>query len=173
MQLLDSIAGCIALLSELEQMFLIKRIESPYPSIDVAVSPQQMQFTSPVADALERMQFDEMAFAIFDSDLAVGFFTLRRSDSDVIEQLRCDTRLTLQSFMIDARQQGKGYAKKALDQLPFLSRQYFANIDSIGLSVNCRNQAAYRLYEKNGFRDIGELYYGGSAGPQHIMIRDL
>lgn len=154
-------------------MFLIKRIESPYPSLDVSVAPEQMQFTSSVAEALERMQFDEMAFAIFDADQAVGFFTLRRSDSDVIEQLRCDTRVTLQSFMIDARRQGKGYAKKALAQLPALTRQFFMNVDSIGLSVNCRNTPAYRLYEKNGFRDSGELYYGGSAGPQHIMIMDF
>jgi len=154
-------------------MFVIERIESPYPSIDVSVSPEQMQFTSPVAAAIERMQFDEMAFVIYDSCLAVGFFTLKPSCSDVIEQLRSDKRVTLQSFMIDARHQGKGYAKKALAQLPQLAKQFFPGVASIGLSVNCRNRHAYQLYERNGFLDIGELYCGGSAGPQHIMVLEF
>ncbi len=154
-------------------MFRIERIEPPYPSVDVTVQPEQTQFTSPVSTAIEKMQFSEIAFVIRDSGTDVGFFTLIPSDSDVIYQLRSDNRVTLQSFMIDARQQGKGYAKKSLVQLPKLAKQFFPHIDSIGLSVNCRNKLAYQLYEKNGFRDIGELYHGGSSGPQHIMILAL
>jgi len=154
-------------------MFAIKVLEVPYPAIDVRMSPEQMQFTSPVERALARMQFDEKAFVIYDEDIAVGFFTLKPSHSDAVEELRSDTRLTLQSFMIDERRQARGYAKRALGQLPALARQYFANIESIGLSVNCRNEIAYRLYQKNGFLDTGELYYGGSAGPQHVMLMEI
>ncbi len=154
-------------------MFVIQRIEPQHSSIDVTVLPEQMQFTSPVASAIAKMHVNEMAFVIRDAGVNVGFFTLKPSDSDVIDQLRSDERVTLQSFMIDARQQGKGYAKKAMLQLPALAREYFPHIKSIGLSVNCRNQTAYRLYEKYGFRDIGEIYHGGSAGPQHIMVMEL
>ncbi len=154
-------------------MFVITRIEPPYPQIDVCVLPEQVQFIDPVEKAIATMQATEVPFLMKEDDMDVGFFTLRPAASDNIEQLRGDDKLTLLSFMIDARQQGKGYASRSLAQLPDLARQSFPYVQSIGLSVNCRNKAAYRLYEKNGFRDIGELYHGGSAGPQHIMVMDL
>lgn len=154
-------------------MFEIHRIEPPYPVIDVCVLPEQMQFIDPVEKALATMQPTEIPFLMRDGNIDVGFFTLRPADSDNIEQLRGDDRVTLLSFMIDSRQQGKGYASRSLAQLSNLAKEQFPHICRIGLSVNCRNTQAYRLYEKNGFRDIGELYHGGSAGPQHIMVMDV
>lgn len=154
-------------------MFVVQRIHPPYPKIDVRVSPEQVQFIDPVEKAIATLQPTEIPFLMRDDALDVGFFTLRPADSDNIDQLRGDDRVTLLSFMIDARQQGKGYASRSLGQLAKLARETFPHICSIGLSVNCRNTLAYRLYEKNGFRDIGELYHGGSAGPQHIMVMDV
>lgn len=154
-------------------MFVVQRLYPPYPKIDVHVSPEQVQFIDPIEKAIATMQPTEIPFLMRDGDIDVGFFTLRPADSDNIDQLRGDDRVTLLSFMIDARQQGKGYASRSLAQLPKLAKELFPYICSIGLSVNCRNTLAYRLYEKNGFRDIGELYHGGSAGPQHIMVMDV
>lgn len=154
-------------------MFVVQPILPPYPVIHVRVLPEQMQFIDPVEKAIATMQPTEIPFLMRDQDIDVGFFTLRPADSDNIEQLRGDDRVTLLSFMIDARQQGKGYASRSLAQLPKLAKEIFPYICSIGLSVNCRNIHAYRLYEKNGFRDIGELYHGGSAGPQHIMVMEV
>ncbi len=154
-------------------MLEIKQLHPPYPCIDVCVLPEQTQFIDPVERAIATMQPGELPFIMRDGELDVGFFTLRPADSDNIDQLRGDDRVTLLSFMIDARQQGKGYGSRSLAQLAGLAKQTFPHISSIGLSVNCRNTLAYRLYEKNGFRDIGELYHGGSAGPQHIMVMDV
>ncbi len=86
------------------------------------VSPEQVQFIDPVEKALATMQPTEIPFLMRDGDIDVGFFTLRPADSDNIDQLRGDDRVTLLSFMIDARHQGKGYASKSLVQLPKLAK---------------------------------------------------
>ena len=38
---------------------------------------------------------------------------------------------------------------------------------------NLLNPAAYASYLKAGFRDTGEIFTGGSRGPQHILCADL
>ena len=154
-------------------MFTIQRVFPPYAIINVCVLPEQEQFIDPVDKALSIMKEGEVPFVVRSDGQEVGFFTLRPSRDDEVEQLRSPNRCTLLSFMIDAQQQGKGFASKVLGKLPELVLATFPASNSVGLTVNCRNSQAYRLYEKNGFRDIGELYYGGCAGPQHIMIMDL
>jgi ribosomal protein S18 acetylase RimI-like enzyme len=151
----------------------VERLAPPYRAVEVRVHPEQEQFIDPVGKAISIMTAGEVPFVVrFDGE-DVGFFTLRPSADDEVEQLRSANRCTLRSFMIDAGQQGKGFASRALAELPGLVPASFPAASSIGLTVNCRNTQAYRLYEKNGFRDIGELYHGGSAGPQHIMVMDL
>ena len=39
------------------------------------------------------------------------------------------------------------------------------------LLVHCRNRAGIATYRKAGFVDTGELFGGGRAGPQHLMLR--
>ncbi len=154
-------------------MFKVERLHPPYPTIDVRVHPEQVQFIDPIEKAIATLTPTEIPFVMKDNEMAVGFFTLRQAHSDNIDQLRGDDRVTLLSFMVDSRHQGKGYASKSLAQLPELVKEIFPYTVSVGLSVNCRNKQAYRLYVKNGFRDIGELFHGGSAGPQHIMVMDI
>lgn len=151
-------------------VFTIERLFPPYSTVNVVVLPEQEQFIDPVEKALSTMKEGEVPFVMRSDAQDVGFFTLRPSTNDNVEQLRSADRCTLMSFMIDAQQQGKGFASQALAKLPELLSANFPSVTSIGLTVNCRNVAAYRLYEKNGFQDIGEKYLGGSAGPQHIMI---
>ncbi len=154
-------------------MFVIERIYPPYRHIDVVVLPEQVQFIGSLERAISTMHPAEIPFIVLDDSVDVGFFTLRPAASDDIEQLRGDDKVTLLSFMIDARQQNKGYGSRSLAQLPALALDAFPYVRSIGLSVNCRNINAYRLYMKSGFRDLGELYHGGSAGPQNIMVMEL
>jgi RimJ/RimL family protein N-acetyltransferase len=153
--------------------FIVEKLAPPYRKIDVQVLPEQEQFIDSVEKALSILTDGELPFAVQTGELDVGFFTLRPSDHDEVEQLRGAFRCTLRSFMIDARLQGKGFASKALAKLPDLMAAHFPQAKSIGLTVNCRNKAAHRLYEKNGFRDLDQLFHGGSAGPQHIMIMEL
>jgi RimJ/RimL family protein N-acetyltransferase len=156
-----------------ESVVTVQRLSPPYPALSVRVLAEQEQFIDPVEKALATMKDGEVPFVVRSEDQEVGFFTLRPSDNDEVEQLRSPNRCTLLSFMIDAQQQGKGFAAKSISKLPELVQANFPSANSIGLTVNCRNAHAYRLYEKNGFRDIGELYHGGKAGPQHIMIMNL
>ena len=41
------------------------------------------------------------------------------------------------------------------------------------LLVHCRNSRGVAVYRKAGFVDTGELFGGGRAGPQHLMLRPL
>jgi len=41
------------------------------------------------------------------------------------------------------------------------------------LAVHCRNRSAVATYRKAGFVDTGQWLAGGSAGPQHVMLRWL
>ena len=41
------------------------------------------------------------------------------------------------------------------------------------LNVDCRNLAAIRTYRRAGFVDTGEFHFGGSAGPQQLLVRRL
>ena len=41
------------------------------------------------------------------------------------------------------------------------------------LTVNVANPAAIAAYLRAGFVDTGELFHGGSAGAQHIMLHTL
>lgn len=79
----------------------------------------------------------------------------------------------LRTFLIDAKQQGRGFGTLAVKALfPYLKENY-ANYPRIYLTVNCKNPAAYTCYQKAGFHEAGEHYLGGAAGPQHIMYWDI
>lgn len=79
----------------------------------------------------------------------------------------------LRGFFIDARWQGRGLGGQAMQALlAWLVAQDPAT-RLLVLTVNCRNDAALALYRRAGFQDSGELYHGGRAGPQHLLLRHL
>jgi RimJ/RimL family protein N-acetyltransferase len=80
-----------------------------------------------------------------------------------------ESELGLRAFFIGAAHQGKGYGKDAVKVLREYLKDNYTEYNSISLTVNCENLAAYKCYLGGGFEDTGNLYYGGSAGPQHIM----
>ena len=53
--------------------------------------------------------------------------------------------------------------------LPGLVTRELPGARTVVLTVNVRNQVARQLYLRHGFTDTGELYLGGSAGPQHVL----
>lgn len=57
-----------------------------------------------------------------------------------------------------------------LRALPSYLNESYPERSAVYLTVNCRNVAAYQCYLKAGFQDTGNLYHGGPAGPQHIMM---
>jgi diamine N-acetyltransferase len=79
---------------------------------------------------------------VYDAGRMVGF-AMYGLDPD-------DESVNLLHFMIDGREQGKGYAKAALREL--LRRIHAAYPDQdVWLSLHPQNAAAIRLYERFGF----------------------
>ncbi|MNW68880.1 hypothetical protein D3C74_477650 [compost metagenome] len=59
-----------------------------------------------------------------------------------------------------------------MKQLPDWVREFHPEIDEIILAVNEGNKAAYQLYVKSGFLDLG-LTRMGNRGTQHILHYSL
>ncbi|OAJ95751.1 GNAT family N-acetyltransferase [Vibrio bivalvicida] len=81
--------------------------------------------------------------------------------------------LGFRAFLVDITCQGKGYGSATTAELGSYLAQQYPNFNTVYLTVNCKNPVAYRCYLNNGFSDSGELYLGGAAGPQHIMLMEL
>ena len=79
----------------------------------------------------------------------------------------------LRGFFIDARWQGRGVGRQALLALLAWLAAHDPATRLLVLTVNCSNDAALTLYRRAGFEDSGELYHGGRAGPQHLLLRTL
>jgi len=74
------------------------------------------------------------------------------------------------TLAVDKQFQRRGVGKMLLEHtLSAIHDRY----DALCLTVNVRNESATGMYLKFGFQDSGELYLGGSAGPQHILIFPL
>jgi diamine N-acetyltransferase len=63
-------------------------------------------------------------------------------------------------FFIDARYQGRGYARAALRALLALIRERLPRCSTIQLTVHAENERAQRLYRSAGFRATGGLIDG-------------
>lgn len=103
----------------------------------------------------------------------IGFFTLNFYSLALVHYCDNESECSIQSFMIDASCQRKGYAKKAMGEVVSLLREKHPEIKILKLTVNERNEAAKKLYLACGFKDTGKQYLGGSAGPQHIFSLTL
>src|SRR4029077_13269868 len=75
----------------------------------------------------------------------------------------------LRGFYLDAAAQGRGLGPAAIPQIPGLVRRLWPGVDHLTLTVNVTNVRAREAYLAAGFRDVGERYTGGSAGPQHVL----
>lgn len=109
---------------------------------------------------------------IFDGDRLVGVFKIDRAYEDG-QSFADPGAWGLRGMLIDAGAQGKGVGKSAFAKLPGYLRGQYPDLDSLWLTVNCKNPAARHVYLRGGWEDTGELYHGGRAGPQHILRLSL
>ncbi|MDQ3495350.1 MAG: GNAT family N-acetyltransferase [Pseudomonadota bacterium] len=117
---------------------------------------------------------DSEAMAILADDRVIGFYRLDYQPTVVARiSLRSAAAVVLRAFLLDRAWQGRGLAGRALlaccrdVSLRHPRRRLMA------LNVDCRNVVAVRAYRQAGFVGCGELVSGGSAGPQHLMLRQL
>lgn len=142
------------------------------------VKPEQTQFTiSDVLSVITKLEEHEHPHLILDDGVVVGFFLLDvnyLSNINLgIETASPSSSLGIRALLIGEEFQGGGLATKALRTLPDYLKVSYPEKTAVYLTVNCRNVAAYQCYLKAGFQDTGNLYHGGPAGPQYIMMLDM
>lgn len=120
----------------------------------LSVTSDQRQYIAGNADSLKEAEENaEVArpFAIFADGRMVGFtmFAFDEENEDP------EDKYWLWRFMIDEREQGKGYGKLALAEIIRYFRDHRA--DSITLSTKESNTGALHLYHQFGFSENGEM----------------
>ena len=78
-----------------------------------------------------------------------------------------EKELYLCRFMIDAKYQGKGYGKGALDLLKQIAMED-QGIQTMKLSTSKDNANGIRIYEKFGFKDTNEM-----EDDEEVFVMDL
>lgn len=134
---------------------------------------EQVQFTAHPMELLDHTKQDltRNPIVILADDKPVGIFSLQ-SGSRVQKYTTKENSLLLTSFSINYTEQGKGYAKRALQLLSNYVDLHFPNIEEIVLAVNERNIPAQKLYITVGFEDRGDRRMG-PIGPQLVLYLPL
>lgn len=68
--------------------------------------------------------------------------------------------------------QGKGIGKQAMALVANFLREYLPDSNEIILSVNCKNTAAYHVYQQVGYTDTGKIV-DGPIGQQYVLNQKL
>ncbi len=132
---------------------------------------EQEQFTTHPADQLARLTGDQTPVVITTDQKAVGFFIMEQSER-LKHYTENESAYLLASLSITKSHQGKGYARQAMELLPEWVGKEFPGCNEIVLSVNLKNDAAFRLYERTGFEDTGRRITG-PVGEQRVMSLKL
>ncbi len=134
----------------------------------LSVAPEQLKFVGTMEEILCCVTPSVEPHVIVVDEQVIGLFLI---DTRYSEEYRfCQAQaLGFRAFFIDQQFQGRGYVKQAMQALKDYLQSHYTEFSQVYLTVNCKNLAAYQLYRKVGFNDSGELYYGGAAGPQHIL----
>jgi RimJ/RimL family protein N-acetyltransferase len=129
---------------------------------------EKIQFTGHPSEAvkLAEKEPDRHAILILHGESLVGFFVLH-GWAGAKKYTDDQHALLLRTFSIDTRNQGKGYAKQAMKQLPDFVQTYFPDARRIVLGVNYANYPAQNLYLRSGFSDTGRRVIG-AHGEQYV-----
>lgn len=120
----------------------------------LTVAEEQTQYICSNRDSLNDAAENDIVarpFAIYIDEVMVGF-TMFAFDETYEEP---DDRYWLWRFMIDEKQQGKGYGRLALQEIIKYFNKHGAN--HIKLSTKESNIVAISLYRKFGFKENGEM----------------
>ncbi len=108
-----------------------------------AITTEQLSFTKSPKESIELAKLDRNRHAILvlAEDKLVSFFVLHEKDG-VIPYSTNEAALLIRSFSTDYHEQGKGYAKAALQLLPEFVQTHFPHINELVLGVNVPNKSA-------------------------------
>jgi len=139
------------------------------------VQDEQLPFVGRIEDSLADVAVcpGSEALALIVDDVVVGYVRIDRRATALGDHPLAEGAVALRSFMIDASRQGEGLGERALDAIHAYVAGRHPDRERILLTVNVRNEAAVHVYRRTGYRDSGELYHGGLAGPQFVLWRPL
>ena len=135
---------------------------------EICVSDEQIEFVGTVADILANVDYYVHPHVVMHSGNVVGCFLIDTAYQHG-QTCRSHIDLGLRAFFIDQHYQGRGLGQQVIQRLPRYLNAHYHGFETLYLTVNCRNNAAYSCYKKSGFIDTDELYHGGFSGPQHVM----
>jgi RimJ/RimL family protein N-acetyltransferase len=149
------------------------------------LSPGQDAYAGDPALNLRIAQEDPRCepMAVFADDAVIGFYRLDFRAEAILGRpfggaggdghAADGAVVALRALLIDARQQRRGFGLRAVQALCADVERRHALHRLLLLLVHCRNQPAIATYRRAGFVDTGQLFEGGRAGPQHLMLRTL
>lgn len=133
-------------------------VENFWDVMALAVSPQQAELvlSNAMSLAQARVQPELVPLAICADGVPVGFlmYCIDRDDGEY----------WLYRLMVDARRQGKDYARQAMALLLDIIRADSSH-HALYLGVHRAGEAAVRLYESLGFAFTGQVF-----GKEHVMV---
>lgn len=156
------------------------RVVPVTPEIAAAVralraEPAQYAFVGDVVANLIHAQACPASepMAILADGEVVGFYRIDLHPGIVDGCDYADACAALRCLLIDRSRQGHGLGTRALQACCEDLEHRHPQLRMLALTVNCGNAGAIRAYRKTGFVDSGRLYFGGRAGPQHLLLRRL
>ncbi|TWT24809.1 GNAT family N-acetyltransferase [Planomicrobium sp. CPCC 101110] len=127
-------------------------------ALTLQVKEAQRSFTPSVAVSLAKIAIKPdgdhvtyLPFAIYEQDSLVGFIMHAYEEGT-------DNMYWINGFLIDEKQQGKGYGKAAFAEMVRWITKRFPECREIRLTVHKDNHAARSLYIHFGFRPTGEVF---------------
>ncbi|MBM7587181.1 RimJ/RimL family protein N-acetyltransferase [Bacillus pakistanensis] len=137
---------------------------------EFSLPEEQEQFTALPLENLEAAN-EKYPIVILNNRKPVGFFVLH-SSARVNDYSDNPKAMLLTALSINYSEQGKGIAKRGMEQLKEFVNDSFPTCNEIVLAVNKRNIGAQKLYEKVGFQDTGQRKMG-KIGEQFIYRYSL
>jgi RimJ/RimL family protein N-acetyltransferase len=155
-------------------MMKIEKLSEKYlqQALALKVSGEQLKFVGTVQEIFENMPETGHKHVVLVGEEVVGFFVIDTAYSENYD-FCSKGALGLRAFFIDSRYQGKGYGKSSVVALKPYLQQAYSQYSKVYLTVNCTNSSAYRCYSRSGFTDTNDLYLGGAAGPQFVMLMNM
>ena len=135
----------------------------------IVVPKSQVRFASTAEDFIASATETMHLYVIYYHGEIIGFFKLDIAYSEQMKFCPINT-LGLRTFVISQPYQGKGIGTAVIKSILHYTAVHYARYDAIYLTVNCKNPAAKRCYEKSGFQLTGALFLEGDFGPQEVML---
>ncbi|MDQ8046428.1 MAG: GNAT family N-acetyltransferase [Solirubrobacteraceae bacterium] len=139
--------------------------------LSLAPSEEEAVWSGRASDTLPAAEADPTRHPVAMIDEAgvpVGFLVLDLGARSR-RYARGGDEIGVHGFFVDLGHRRRGIARGAIEALPAYVAEHHPQITSIALTVVVENRPAVGAYLAGGMHDTGDLFLGGTNGPQHVM----